>query len=149
MTINETPEQADQADLDPTSDELQRELSDAELQSKGLVFAEKYLLYKIILENKYNPKRTIPFEEARDRLRQLFPQQEGEWLPGYLQKHSDAFRIGFDWATAKVYSEWKTLNGQPTNNPTEELALEMLQIAEDLGIDLSSITDEDKEEDGK
>ncbi|HAU39503.1 MAG: hypothetical protein UV80_C0008G0038 [Candidatus Peregrinibacteria bacterium GW2011_GWF2_43_17] len=92
---------------DPILEELKQELSDADLQSRGLLFSAKYLLCRVIMANGYDFSKKIPFDDVRQRLNQLFPKQEGEWLPNYLQYHNDAFSIAFDWARDKAYEEWK------------------------------------------
>jgi len=92
---------------DPILGELKQELSDADLQSRGLLFSAKYLLCRIIMVNGYDFSKKIPFDEVRQRLKLLFPQQEGEWLPNYIWEHSDTFRVAFDWARDKAYQEWK------------------------------------------
>ncbi|MFA5788667.1 MAG: hypothetical protein WC924_02225 [Candidatus Gracilibacteria bacterium] len=92
---------------DPTLEKLKQELSDTDLQNRGLLFSAKYLLCRIITANGYDFSKKIPFEDVRQRLGQLFPQQEGEWLPNYLQLHNDAFNAAFDWARTKSYEEWK------------------------------------------
>lgn len=92
----------------PTLEELKQELSDADLENRGILFSAKYLLFKIIMANGFDDfSKKIRFDDVRQQLKQLFPQQQGERLPDYLQYNSDAFNVAFEWARAKAYEEWR------------------------------------------
>jgi hypothetical protein len=91
----------------PSIEELKQELSNIDLQNRGIFFAAQYLLYRMILANGCDSSKKASFQEVEQRLRQLFPQQDCEWLPGYLQRQGNMFKVAFDWASNQAYEESK------------------------------------------
>jgi len=100
----------DPAETGPTIEELDLELTDLELCQKGMEFAAKHLLYRVIASKGYECIEKPDWRDVRkaqERLEKLFPMVAGGHMPSHLENFYDAFRTSFQWANDRFYREWK------------------------------------------
>jgi len=135
----ETQNAQDMQDTDPTLEELKQELSDTDLQvRRGILFAAKYLFLRTMLAKGFTEREKIPYYDVTLRLKQLFPQQKGEKIGGFLRCQGDALNTAFKWAKEKVENELKVRrmaeqlkrrSPKATNEALEAEARESIELA--------------------